>query len=506
MSFMRRFAAAGAAAILLAAAPAAQAELTARGLWEKYRDLVTAGGGTVTVTERREGDTLVLEDLRLVTPPQKDAPRGEMRVDWVRLQERLDGTVRITLAPSAEMRFQPIEPAGAPAVRVLIEQEGALTDVREEANGDIVIRGEIARLVARSAAADGTPPPVPFTLEFGGLTQSGRLAFPDPETIVSIGSMDAASYRLDIDGTDPQSGNRVRAHHEARDVGITTNLRMPRAAMGANGQNADALALGMALEVEMRAGEGRDFHEVTEAGQGGEQTSVVEMRSKDALFGVRLRREEMAFEFGIGAPVVRVASPQLPFGEVSASAERVGFRLALPMDAVEEPGPWSFAVTLAGIMPGDMIWQMFDPSGMLPHDPATAIVETAGRLRWTRSPWGENSGAEPIPESAELRKLEIRLLGAELTGTGALTFDPSDTVTYDGMPKPEGGFDLRLSGIYGLMDKLSQMGLLPPDAVTTAGAMLGVFARPAPEGGDNLTSRIEFTADGRVLANGQPLQ
>jgi len=72
------------------------------------------------------------------------------------------------------------------------------------------------------------------------------------------------------------------------------------------------------------------------------------------------------------------------------------------------------------------------------------------------------------------------------------------------MPKPTGSAEFQLNGVNGLIDDLVAMGLLPQEQVMGARMFLGLLTVPA--GDDQLTSRIEVTADGQLLANGQRLQ
>ncbi|MEO1365292.1 MAG: DUF2125 domain-containing protein, partial [Pseudomonadota bacterium] len=96
-------------------------------------------------------------------------------------------------------------------------------------------------------------------------------------------------------------------------------------------------------------------------------------------------------------------------------------------------------------------------------------------------------------------------LGAKLTGAGDFTFDNSDLVTFDGLPRPKGAVDLSLVGGNGLLDKLVAMGLVPEDQAMGARMMMGLFAVPG-EAEDTLTSKIEVNDEGHVLANGQRLR
>jgi hypothetical protein len=101
--------------------------------------------------------------------------------------------------------------------------------------------------------------------------------------------------------------------------------------------------------------------------------------------------------------------------------------------------------------------------------------------------------------------LTLALAGARLTGGGDFTFDNDDLSTFPGMPKPTGALELELTGGNALLDTLVAMGLLPQEQAMGARMMLGMFARPGSSP-DSLTSRIEVTEEGQVLANGQRLR
>jgi hypothetical protein len=102
-------------------------------------------------------------------------------------------------------------------------------------------------------------------------------------------------------------------------------------------------------------------------------------------------------------------------------------------------------------------------------------------------------------------KVLVNAAGAKLEGSGDFTFDNTDTTTFPGMPKPVGAVDVTLAGGNGLLDKLVAMGLLPDEQAMGARMMMGLFAVPG-DAPDTLKSKVEFTQDGQVLANGQRIK
>ena len=103
-----------------------------------------------------------------------------------------------------------------------------------------------------------------------------------------------------------------------------------------------------------------------------------------------------------------------------------------------------------------------------------------------------------------LNSMTIAAAGAEVTAAGAFSLDNTDMATFQGFPRPEGALEMTLTGVNGLMDKLSALGFIPEEQLMTPRLMLGMFATPV--GDDELTSTIEINGEGHVLANGQRLR
>ncbi|HEX9857573.1 MAG TPA: DUF2125 domain-containing protein, partial [Paracoccaceae bacterium] len=116
-----------------------------------------------------------------------------------------------------------------------------------------------------------------------------------------------------------------------------------------------------------------------------------------------------------------------------------------------------------------------------------------------------DGGAPGELNTLDVTALNLKVAGAELTGSGALTFDNSDLVSFDGVPAPTGVIDMKVTGANGLMDKLAQMGLIPEDQLMGARMMLGMFAKVDATAPDTMTSTLEFKDKG-FFANGMQLK
>lgn len=194
--------------------------------------------------------------------------------------------------------------------------------------------------------------------------------------------------------------------------------------------------------------------------------------------------------------------------EVNASGLTMDYDV--PLNASEDPQDFRVATALSGVTMGDTIWNMIDPSGQLPRDPAEISFDftgmgTNGMDLLDVAAMSQLMGPPPIEvDQVTIENLRIAAVGAEATATGAMTFDWTDFQTIPGIARPEGAVTVNLNGANALMDKLVAMGLIPEEELMMPRMMMGMFATPV--GDDMLETVLEVNSEGHVLANGQRLQ
>jgi hypothetical protein len=303
----------------------------------------------------------------------------------------------------------------------------------------------------------------------------------------------------EVDVEDPSGEGGGKMSFDIPNISSTTTANMPEGinlmdaeALRGNGYSVDGTFAYSALDFDLDVQNEDGSVAFATTNQGG-STSVF---SDDTAV-------EMAF--ASQGTKMEIGTDQFPF-PISLSAANQDSKLRMPIAQTETPEKFLVEYTLADFEMNDALWGLFDPMRQLPRDPATVSfdIEGAGKLDVDLTdpdvdvPMGEL-------ESLTLNSLLVDVVGAQLTGTGAFTFDNSDTTTFGGVPKPTGQIDLNLLGINGLMDTLATMGLLPAEQAMGARMMMGIFARPG-DGPDSLTSKIEINAAGQVLANGQRIR
>jgi len=212
-----------------------------------------------------------------------------------------------------------------------------------------------------------------------------------------------------------------------------------------------------------------------------------------------------AAEFGLS-----MNEPMLFPGDIVVAAQAVTANYDIPLSASEDQQDFRVATSISGLTLGDELWNLFDPSAMLPRDPGEVSYDitgsgTLGLDLLNFAAMAEMFGPPPIEvDQVTIENLRIAAAGVDATATGAMTFDWTDFQTIPGMARPEGQVTLNVNGANQLMDNLAAMGLIREEDLMMPRMMMGMFSTPV--GDDKLETVFEVNSEGHVLANGQRLQ
>ncbi|MBC7738458.1 MAG: DUF2125 domain-containing protein [Candidatus Saccharibacteria bacterium] len=313
------------------------------------------------------------------------------------------------------------------------------------------------------------------------------------------------SLSLNASGTDKASGGDFTFAGSMADFSSAVDIK------GAGWTNTEdfnaALRSGMVMAVSAGVGgTSIDF-------AGGPADGPVKL--KGSLAGMQtsfaLSSAEISSDFRAKALTVTIASPDIPVPELSADLGELAFGLVMPAAPTSKPAPFTFVTKMIDLKLPEALWAMVDPTAILPHDPATVIVDTNGTATLTKDLMADaqslENGATDAPgvvNSLKIPQILAKALGTEIAASGAFTFDASDTVTFSGMPLPTGKIDIKATGVNALIDKLVSMGLVPQDQAMQGRMMLSMFANSSATN-DEITSTLEFK-DKHFFANGQQLQ
>lgn len=511
---------AGSTALVMTLAAPALADVTPEQVWENWLALAQGNGQTITTDSvARDGDTLVVTGVKVGLA--QEGMTGEGSIEEMRFTDQGDGTVAVTMSDSYPITLTidpPADETGADAepttVTIGITQPGlaivASGDTAETTYDFTAPTMTVALTSIEGVEAEA----VDATAEATLTNVTGRYLFAagEGETSDLTSSFAAETLTLVVEGTDPDPSpgtdpaagpSTVKLNLSMADITGTTNGTLLGAA--AMVDMAAALQAGFASEGTINTGLTTYDMEVTEA------TGVTKITGKgdSSSIGFAMDASRLSYSGGAKGVTMAMSAPDIPFPQVNLAYAEAAFSFLMPVGPTEEPADFSLLTRIVDLTISEEIWAIFDPTSQLPRDPATLVIDTKGKAKLTANLMDpaamEAMGDAPPGElnALDITELRAKVAGAELTGTGALTFDNTDLVTYGGFPAPTGQIDLKLVGGNGLMDKLVTMGLLPEDQAMGFRMMLSMFANATGE--DELTSVLEFK-DGGFFANGQQLQ
>jgi hypothetical protein len=490
----------------LAAGPAL-ADVTAQQVWDDWKAQMGIYGdaGLTIGSETYENGVLTVTDLGFnVTGEDGSVATGTL--PELVLTENGDGTVSVTMSEEYPIHISnPADPETG--------SEASEVDLAFRQNGmTMTVSGDPGALTYDLAAAR-------YAIELDGVTEAGAevpaemlLAFNDVAgtyTSTTAAMRDiaydlgAASMDVLLDFTNPDDGSHLMLSGKVNDLGLQATMTMP---LDPAADPEMLMMNGLAMQGGYTTGGGQYIFEFTDATGPTSGTFSTASGALDFQFS----KDSMAYDASATDVALNVTSAAMPI-PINASIAEYGLTFEMPLAKSDAPAPWAMGIALRDLSLNEEIWAMLDPQALLPREPATVVVDLSGTatvlfdaLDPTQA---EAMAAAEMPaelNSVNLNELDISFGGAQVTGTGAFTLDNTDMTTFPGMPKPTGSVDLQLNGVNGLIDTLASMGLLPEDQVMGARMMLGMFATPV--GDDQLTSRLEVTADGQVIANGQRIQ
>ncbi|SDE69392.1 DUF2125 domain-containing protein [Limimaricola pyoseonensis] len=505
-----RFAPAACAAALILPA-AAQAEVTAAQVWQDWQAGAALWGETEITTQSEEmaGDTLTITGLELVTT----GPDGRLEVSLpeLRLTETAEGTVEVALSESYPVRLISTVPGEEGEARLQVRQQ----DLEVTVGGTPeAMRYDYAAsrytIALEEVTEAGTAIPAEAAISFNAidgsyLTQTGADGQRMTDYDIAADSLDISVDATDMPGEAGPGSLKLRG--SVADFALTAALALPE---GMAEAPEGTIPEGFETRLDYATGPALIEFDVTDP----EARVAGTARTGGGEVAFALDPARMSYDSRTRALDLALSESPVPF-PLSLQIDEYGVGLDMPLAAGAAAQDFSGRVTLDGLALNEEVWRLFDPMAVLPREPATLIAELSGAavlpqdLTAPETAEAVDNGAamaEAAPElqALTLERLVLRLAGAELLGDGAFTFDNSDFETFEGIPRPEGQIDLRISGLNGLMQNLSTLGVIPTDQLMGARMMLGLFTTPVGE--DELTSTIEINAEGQVIANGQRLQ
>ena len=491
------------AALLLSTS--AQAQVTPEQVWQNWKNLGMSSGQSITAaTENRSGDTLTVSGVSVSSLFEGGSVTAT--IDTVAFRDAGNGTVEVTMSPEYPVAIDAKgDDAKEAKINLLVKQPGLkLTAAGSATETRYDFTAPSVGMSVINMTVDGKPFDLKLDGGLIGLVGNYIVGTGAKTTVDSSLKADSGSISMAVNDPDPANGGTMKLTGSVANLaGTSSSALVDSETMN---DMAKALAAGFSTDGAMTYGASSfsfDFADATT-----KETVMASGELGGGSLNIALDANRMQYGGGAKAVSLRASGSEIPFPELSMAYADSAFNFLIPVSKSDTPQDFAILTSITDLTMSNDIWGIFDPTGELPRDPATLVIDTKGKANWKMDIFSpEAANMENVPgelHALDVTDLTLRAVGAAITGAGAFTFDNTDLTTFDGVPAPTGSIDLKIVGANGLLDRLIKMGLLPEDQAMGARMMLGLFARPG-EGEDTLTSKLEFKDKG-FFANGQRLQ
>lgn len=490
---------------------AAFADLTPAEVWGDWRQYMLGMGYQIDASETSAGSDLTISDITLKFGLPDTPGAMTMTLGTLNYTQNSDGTVSIGIPA-----VMPLKISATPAVP----------------GGDDFTMDMVINHTGYSTIASGTLEEITYTSTVGTIAmklnslqvgdenygpENARMNFSatnlNSQTTMTSG--ESRGYKQD--GTLGTMNYDVFINNPEETAKVSINGGIQNMTWGGGGTIPKTFTSSADMGAMIRAG----FDVVGKFAYGNGNTNMsvedpvngnfaMQTTTSGGELGVAIGADGIAYNGAQSNLTMNVNVDGLPF-PISAQMAKAAFNLSAPVLKSDDEQDFAFGLQLGNFTMSDMIWGIFDPTGQLPRDPATVELDTSGKVLLSvdyLDPAAAAQMADGKPgelRSLTVSKLLVDVAGAVLEGAGDVTLDNTDMTTLPGIPKPVGAVDLSLAGGNGLLDKLIAMGLFPEEQAIGVRMMMGLFAVPG-DAPDTLNSKIEFTEEGQILANGQRIK
>lgn len=504
----------GAISPLLLVAHAAHADVSAQDVWADWKSYMVASGYEITANENLAAGILTITDFEAkMALPEADGFAISMALGNMRFEEMGDGTVNIMLPADFPMDIAiSDEGEGGATFKVAYTHDGApivvtgdpeemiydyATDKATFALSDLEIEDASDELAFNA-----------FEITFNDL-ESRTTQVKDGDTRSYDQSLTSGSVDYNIDVAVPEDDGAFKMSGTMADFAMTSDSALPMQYLGSESGDFTA-ALTNGLSYRLNANFGASSSNLSVEAE--DSNFVTQSESASGSLSVSMSEGGLNYSMSNLDMTSSSMGSDIPFPMTLSIAE-AAMNLAMPILKSDEEQDFALGLSLRDFQVPDMLWGLLDPTGQLPHDPATFVLDLTGKAKLLFNFDDEDEviaveTGEQTPgelNAVTVNELRLSAVGAEVSGTGAFTFNNDDLETFDGFPAPDGEANFKLVGANALIDKLIAMGLVQESDALGARMMMGLFTTPG-EGEDTLTSRIQVQEDGKVLANGQRLR
>lgn len=476
----------------------AKADVSPAQVWDSWQSLLTQYGATIeTGPPQASGTDLVLSDVKLVQDNSEGASRTTLIFPELAFLSNEDGTVSISLEDKITVLFAQAPAFGAATQLtgdiafdgLLITASGTADEMRFDYSGN----GAIFAFDEILSGEQSSPLDISSRMEaFSGAGNVGVGA--NIDTAFSI-----KTERVSLSADIPDPATQI----EVTIDGVSANSAASRPSDPAStGQDLFAL-LGASATTQYtydRSAVTFAVNDPTAFSSGTITSGAARMTS--ALDAQSIQMDSHTDDLKINLAGV-LPTP------IALNIQSLAYMTKAPSAPTDDPRDIALQMNLNQVTASESTWAQYDPDASLPRAPATVLLDLTGKATLGGA-MAQGDFMAPMLAFGGLRDLQINqlfvdLIGAQLSGSGALEFDKAPANAMFGMPQPMGTIDLRLLGGTVALDKLTALGLVPQETAIGAKMMMGLFTTAGP-GADEISTQIRLTQDGGILVNGQRIK
>jgi hypothetical protein len=485
---------------ILAASPAL-AQVSAVDLWAEWQATSATIGQEMTAQMTETANGLVLDNF--MTRTEADGTVSTGQLDRITMTEMPDGSVSIEISNPYTATIMFPEDVGGPmiTVEILMNHEGLEVLASGTPDARSYVYSADAIIVSEGTIANdrGDPPPtidmeiiardLTTTYVVTGAEETGQ-------RFESSGSVASIAGRFDV-LPPPDEDGRLKASFALGQGSSTASGTF--VALAAMQQTSGTLPEGF----EIAGSSDYAFSRFELSFESPSDSFNVYYANDGGSFGIALSNDALLYDIFANGMETRVSGSEIPT-QIEASAASSELSLTVPLAASATPSDAALRLSYRDLAVSDEVWGLMDPTGGLPRNPVTLILDATAQVQLIADLLSEEVMEMSAPPG-ELRalsvsELEVTFGDTSLTGTADVTFAPGQLV-----PQPVGRADLSLVGGNALLDQLQGAGVVNAEQAGMARGVAGMFSRPGALP-DTLETTIEFLEGGSITANGVPLQ
>jgi hypothetical protein len=498
------------AASLLLGTTTAFADVTNANVWENWQGYMNSMGYEVSANESVSGKVLTITDVKMKMDFALGNDSMNAAMPEIQFTEQSDGSVRISIPKKTIFDVDlTLESGEAISASIGYSQDGLNMIVTGDSNNlNYAYSANALDMTLDSLTVDDEtigPDLARAKVSLKDVNGNSTISTSELQEYSQSGSIKLITY--DVAFSDPETGGTIKMDGALQELASNSLGSIPN--KGIKAQDIAAM-LDASFAVNGTAAYEAGNMDIAFNGPHGAGTATTSSTGGEIVF--TLDGNGLRYRVGQDNLAINALMPDVPL-PITLNMATSKFNVTIPLRKSNEEQDFAFGFTVGDFTVSDMLWNMFDPAANLPRNPATLAVDLSGKAKILFDLFDpdqaaalESSGVAPGELNAlSLNSLVVDAVGARLTAIGDFTFNNTDLVSFEGMPRPTGGIDLKLVGGNGLLDKLVNMGILPEQQAMGARMMMGLLARAGTEP-DTFTSKIEINDAGHILANGQRIQ